>query len=181
MSVQAVARRYATALADVVISQGEEREVQDELKAWEQLMQSNTQLLEVFRNPTIPYEQKRKVLNTLIARTRVRQTTANFLQVLLQNQRLAELGEVNRRFAQILEERAGVVSAEVTTARPVSASLQEALRSKLADLTGKQVRLNFTTDEELIGGMVTRIGSTIYDGSVRSQLQQVKERMVGKT
>jgi F-type H+-transporting ATPase subunit delta len=179
--VQAVARRYATALADVVISQGEEREVQDELKAWEQLMQSNTQLLEVFRNPTIPYEQKRKVLNTLIARTRVRQTTANFLQVLLQNQRLAELGEVNRRFAQILEERAGVVSAEVTTARPVSASLQEALRSKLADLTGKQVRLNFTTDEELIGGMVTRIGSTIYDGSVRSQLQQVKERMVGKT
>ncbi|HEY0005297.1 MAG TPA: ATP synthase F1 subunit delta [Pyrinomonadaceae bacterium] len=179
--MQAVARRYATALADVVISQGEEREVQDELKAWEQLMQSNTQLLEVFRNPTIPYEQKRKVLNTLIARTRVRQTTANFLQVLLQNQRLAELGEVNRRFAQILEERAGVVSAEVTTARPVSASLQEALRSKLADLTGKQVRLNFTTDEELIGGMVTRIGSTIYDGSVRSQLQQVKERMVGKT
>ncbi len=175
-----VARRYATALADVVTKSGEAQEVQKELAAWSEMMQSNEQLLEVFRNPTIPYEQKRKVLNTLIARTRVRPTTANFLQVLLQNQRLAELGEVNKRFAQILDERSGVVSAQVTTARPVPQSSQEALRVKLTAMTGKSVRLSFTTDEELIGGIVTRIGSTIYDGSVRNQLQQVKERLVGK-
>jgi F-type H+-transporting ATPase subunit delta len=174
-----VARRYATALADVVTARGEAQEVQKELAAWAEMMQSNEQLLEVFRNPTIPYEQKRKVLNALIARTRVRPTTANFLQVLLQNHRLAELGEVNKRFAQILDERSGVVSAQVTTARPVPQSSQDDLRAKLAGLTGKSVRLSFTTDEELIGGIVTRIGSTIYDGSVRNQLQQVKERMIG--
>jgi F-type H+-transporting ATPase subunit delta len=178
--VQIVARRYATALADVVTAGGEAQEVQRELTAWSEMMQSNEQLLEVFRNPTIPYDQKRKVLSTLIARTRVRPTTANFLQVLLQNQRLAELGEVNKRFAQILDERSGVVSAQVMTARPVPQSSQEALRAKLAAMTGKNVRLSFTTDEELIGGIVTRIGSTIYDGSVRNQLQQVKERLVGK-
>lgn len=177
MSVQTVARRYATALADVVMARGEAREVRDELAAWEEMMRSNQSLLEVFRNPTIPYEQKRKVLTALIARTRVRPTTANFLQVLLQNQRLAELSEVNKRFAQVLDERSGVVSAQVTTARPVPESSQEELRAKLAQLTGKKVSLNFTTDEELIGGIVTRIGSTIYDGSVRNQLQQVKERM----
>lgn len=177
MSVQTVARRYATALADVVVARGEAQDVQVELAAWEAMMQSNEQLLEVFRNPTIPYDQKRKVLNALIARTRVRQTTANFLQVLLQNQRLADLNEVNLRFTQILDERAGVVSAEVTTARPVPQSSRENLQTKLTELTGKRVRLNFTTDEELIGGIVTRIGSTIYDGSVRNQLQQVKERM----
>jgi F-type H+-transporting ATPase subunit delta len=178
--VQMVARRYATALADVVTARGEAPEVQKELAAWSEMMQSNDQLLEVFRNPTIPYEQKRKVLNTLIARTRVRPTTANFLQVLLQNQRLAELGEVNKRFAQILDERSGVVSAEVTTARPVVQMSQDALRSKLAAMTGKSVRLSFKTDEELIGGIVARIGSTIYDGSVRNQLQRVKERLAGK-
>jgi F-type H+-transporting ATPase subunit delta len=178
--VQMVARRYATALADVVTARGEAPEVQKELAAWSEMMQSNDQLLEVFRNPTIPYEQKRKVLNTLIARTRVRPTTANFLQVLLQNQRLAELGEVNKRFAQILDERSGVVSAEVTTARPVAQMSQDALRSKLAAMTGKSVRLSFKTDEELIGGIVARIGSTIYDGSVRNQLQRVKERLAGK-
>jgi F-type H+-transporting ATPase subunit delta len=180
LSVQTVARRYATALADVVVARGEAQDVQRELAAWEEMMQSSEQLLEVFRNPTIPYDQKRKVLNALIARAHVRQTTANFLQVLLQNQRLADLSEVNLRFAQILDERAGVVSAEVTTARPVPQSSQEALRAKLTELTGKRVRLNFTTDEEIIGGITTRIGSTIYDGSVRNQLQQVKERMTGK-
>jgi len=175
-----VARRYATALADVVTARGEAQEVRGELRDWAEMMQSNEQLLEVFRNPTIPYEQKRKVLSTLIARARVRPTTANFLQVLLQNQRLADLNEVNNRFAQILDERSGVVSAEVTTARPVSQPAQDALRAKLAAMTGQNVRLSFTTDEDLIGGIVTRIGSTIYDGSVRNQLQQVRERMAGK-
>lgn len=175
-----VARRYATALADVVTARGEAQEVKEELAAWAQMMQSNEQLLEVFRNPTIPYEQKRKVLSALIAHARVRPTTANFLQVLLQNQRLAELSEVNKRFAQILDERSGVVSAEITTARPVAQSSQAALHDKLAAMTGKSVRLSFTTDEELIGGIVARIGSTIYDGSVRNQLQQVRERLAGK-
>ena len=179
MSVQTVARRYAAALADVVTAKGEAREVQEELSAWELMMRANPQLQEVFSNPTIPYEQKRKVLSTLIARSSVRQTTANFLQVLLQNHRLAELGEVNQRFAHVLDERAGVVSAQVTTARPVSEASQQALRAKLIELTGKDVRLSFATDEELIGGIVTRIGSTIYDGSVRSQLQQVKEKLTG--
>jgi F-type H+-transporting ATPase subunit delta len=180
LSVQTVARRYAVALADVVIVKGEARQVQEELSAWEMMMQANEPLLEVFRNPTVPYEQKRKVLTALSARARVRPTTANFLQVLLQNQRLGDLSEVNKRFAQVLDERSGVVSAEVTTARPVPESSQQALRAKLSAMTGKDVRLSFKTDEELIGGMVTRIGSTIYDGSVRSQLQLAKEKLAGK-
>jgi F-type H+-transporting ATPase subunit delta len=180
LSVQTVARRYAAALADVASARGEAREVQEEMSAWEMMMQTNAQLMEVFSNPTVPYEQKQKVLDKLIARTRVRPLTANFLQVLLRNQRLTELGEINKRFAQVLDERAGVVSAQVTTARPVPEASREALRAKLMTMTGKDVRLSFATDEELIGGIVTRIGSTIYDGSVRSQLQQVKERMTGK-
>jgi F-type H+-transporting ATPase subunit delta len=175
-----VARRYATALADVVTARGEERQVQEELAAWELMMHSNSQLLEVFSNPTVPYEQKQRVLGALIARASLRPTTANFLQVLLQNHRLTDLREVNKRFAQVLDERSGVVSAQVTTARPVAADSQEALRKKLRELTGKDVSLSFTTDEEIIGGLVTRIGSTIYDGSVRNQLQQVKQRMIGK-
>src|SRR5437868_7274726 len=129
------------------------------------MMDANPMLMDVFSNPTIPYEQKRNVLTSLIERARMRQTAANFLQVLLRNQRLTELSEVNRRFAQVLDERSGVVSAEVTTARAVPEAQQEALRARLAAMTGKQMRLSFTTDEELIGGIVTRIGSTIYDDS----------------
>ena len=78
MSVQMIARRYASALADVVIERGETREVQEELNTWERLIQSNTNLQEVFRNPTIALDQKRAVLNKLIERAKPRQTTVNF-------------------------------------------------------------------------------------------------------
>ena len=179
MSSRAVARRYAVALADVVLSRGEAQEVREELASWDELVRSNAQLLEVFRHPTIPYERKRGVLEELISRTRPRPTTANFLKVLLQNRRLADLSEVNAQFAQELDRRSNVVTAQVTTARPLPPDAQEALRAKLGSLTGSTVRLQFEVDEGLIGGVVTRIGSTLYDGSVRGQLEQMKQRMVG--
>ena len=179
MSLQTVARRYAVALADVVTARGEAQEVREELSGWEEMLRTNPQLLEVLRHPTIPQDQKRRVLDALIARARVRPTTANFLQVLLQNHRLADLGEIYRQFMQELDRRAGVVEAQVTTARPVTPQAQEALRARLGQLTGSSVRLQFAVDEELIGGAVTRIGSTVYDGSVRNQLEQIKQRMAG--
>lgn len=178
--MQTIARRYAAALADVVTARGEAREVQEELSAWESMTRDNPDLLEVFRNPTIPYEQKRNVLGTLIARTRVRPTTTNFLQVLLRNQRLPDLQEINRRLARELDERSGVVVAQVTTANPVPPTLQENLRARLSELTGQRVRLQFGVDEGLIGGVVARIGSTVYDGSVRTQLQQMRQSLAGE-
>ena len=181
MSISAtIARRYAVALADVVASRGEAREVQEELTGWERMARENTLLMEVFRNPTIPYEQKKKVVHMLIERTRVRPTTANYLLVLLQNHRLADLSEINQAFTRELDRRSNIVSAQVTTARPVPPQAQESLRARLGELTGSNVRLQFAVDEEIIGGVVTRIGSTIYDGSVRGQLQQIKQKMIGE-
>jgi F-type H+-transporting ATPase subunit delta len=174
-----VARRYAAALADVIFAKGEEAEVREELAAWELMILSNAALLEAFTNPTVPYEQKGRVLNELIARTKVRPTTANFLRVLLKNQRLSELSQVNAKLVQILDERAGIVSAEVVSARPIAGSIRMALERKLEEITGKKVRLSFGTDELLLGGIVTRIGSTIYDGSVRNQLRRLSEELAG--
>ncbi len=179
MSVQTMARRYASALADVVLERGEAAEVQAELVQWEEMIQSTPNLLEVLRNPTIALEQKRTVLNKLIERAKPRPTTGNFLKVLLQNHRLTDLGEINRKFAETLDERAGMVLATVTTARAVAESSQDQLHTKLTGLTGKKVRVNFATDPDLVGGVVTRIGSTVYDGSVRNQLQMIKEKMAG--
>ena len=179
MSVQTVARRYASALADVVLERGEAREVQEELLAWEKMFQASPMLQEVFRNPTIALDKKRGVLNKLLERAKPRPTTANFLKVLLQNQRITDLGEINKKFAELLDVRAGMVAAIVTTARSVPENAQQQLHAKLLSLTGKKVRINFKTDPELIGGLVTRIGSTVYDGSVRNHLQLIKEKMAG--
>ena len=179
MSVETIARRYAIALADVVIKRGEAQAVQAELLQWGNMIASNALLREAFSNPTIPYEQKRSLLLDLISKTRVLPTTASFLQVLLRNQRLSEIGEVNKRFARILDQRAGVVAAEVMTARPLVPKSVAALQQKLAGVTGKKVRLTFATDQDLIGGMVVRVGSTVYDGSVRNQLDQVERKLAG--
>jgi F-type H+-transporting ATPase subunit delta len=180
VSSQTVARRYASALADVIIERNEESAVREELTAWERMILSNPPLLEAFTNPTVPYEQKAKVLNELIIRTKVRPTTANFLRILLKNQRLSEIAHVNAKLAQVLDERAGVVSAQVTSARPVADSIKTALEEKLRLITGKRIRLSFQTDKTLLGGIVTRIGSTIYDGSVRAQLQRLGEELAGQ-
>ncbi|HEY0727173.1 MAG TPA: ATP synthase F1 subunit delta [Pyrinomonadaceae bacterium] len=179
MSIQTVARRYASALADVIIERREEREVQKEIEVWASMIDSNPQLKEVFANPTVAYDQKRTVLEELISRTRVRETTASFLRVLLRNQRLAQLPEVSARLGQVLDERAGVVAAEITTARPIPEELKKSLHDTLASATGRTVRLTFATDEAIIGGLVARIGSTVFDGSVENNLERLAEGLVG--
>jgi len=173
LSLQTIARRYATALAEVAAERKEETIVQSEIDSWASLIEDNSLLRDVFSNPTIPYDQKQSVLEELIRRTRVNDTTGSFLRVLLKNQRLAQLKYVAERFGQVLDDRRGVVAAKVTTARPLSEDLKAQLMKTMSSVAGRNVRLSFTTDEAIIGGVVTQIGSTIYDGSVQGQLERL--------
>ena len=179
MSVETVARRYAAALADVVTKNGETDSVQAELKTWEQLISANNDLQTAFHNPAISQINKEKVLESLIGKTKPAKTTANFLRVLLRNNRLTEIGEINEKFASVLEERSGAVSAQITSARSLSEAEKSEMKFNLSKLTGRTVSLNFETDETLIGGVVTRIGSTVYDGSVKTRLEELKQQMIG--
>jgi len=120
------------------------------------------------------------VLETLLSRTRVRETTGSFLRVLLKNQRLSQLRVIVERFGHVLDERAGVVAADVTTARALPEDLRKTLHDALTAATGRTVRLSFTTDESIIGGVIARIGSTIFDGSVESHLNRLAEGLAGR-
>jgi F-type H+-transporting ATPase subunit delta len=173
LSLQTIARRYASALAEVAIERREANEVKEEIDSWALLIEENAQLREVFSNPTIQYDQKQKVLEELISRTRVRETTGSFLRVLLRNQRLAQLKYVAERLGHVLDQHNGVVAANVTTARAIPDDLQNALRDALSAAAGSKVKLSFITDEKIIGGVVTQIGSTIFDGSVQGQLERL--------
>jgi F-type H+-transporting ATPase subunit delta len=178
LSLQTIARRYASALADIAVERREEALVQQEIGMWAGLIEDNPQLQEVFGNPTIPYDQKRKVLEELITRSRVGETSASFLRVLLRNQRIGQLKQVHERLGLILDERAGVVGARVVTARPVPEDIKTQLRETLSATVGRQVRLSFHTDESIIGGVVAQIGSTIFDGSVQGQLERLANDLV---
>jgi len=179
MSVETVARRYASALADVVSENGNAPAIQNELKMWETMMVSNADLLGVFSNPSIAHKNKEKVLENLIERSQPSQTAANFLRVLLRNNRLTEIKQINERFASVLEERSGTISANVTSARSLSEAEKSELQANLEKLTGKRISANFETNENIIGGVITRIGSTVYDGSVKTKLEELKEQMIG--
>ena len=179
MSVETVARRYAAALADVVEKNGETTTVREELKTWEQLIAGNADLQSAFGNPSIPHLEKEAVLNGLIARTNPSRTTANFLRVVLKNGRLVDLAAINERFDVVLQERSGVVAAQVTSARDLSQEEKAALKSNIERLTGRQVDLSFEINDAIIGGVVTRVGSTVYDGSVKTQLENLRQELIG--
>lgn len=178
MSIETIARRYGSALADVVLKTGEAETVKSELTAWTGMIDSNSDLNEALSNPSIAHSQKEKVLESLIEKTRPSKTTANFLRLLLRNGRLTEISAINDRFAAELQERSGVVSADVISARELPAGERSELRAHLEKLTGKKVDLNFGINDEIIGGVVTRIGSTVYDGSVKTKLENLKEQLV---
>lgn len=176
MSVETVARRYATALADVLGSNY--AEVSAELKSWEEMMGANPDLIAALKNPAIAHASKEKVLESLIEKSKPSATTANFLRVLLQNGRLVNLSEINQTLGKVIEERSGVVAANITSARELSDAEKKELQSGIEKMTGKSVSLNFGINKELIGGVVTTIGSTVYDGSVKTQLENLKQELV---
>jgi len=179
MSVETVARRYAGALADVVIKSGEADLVKSELSVWGEMLSTNRDLHNAFYNPSINHANKEKVLESLLEKSKPSTTVANFLRVLLKNSRLTELNDISERFSSVLEERSGVVSASVTSSRELGEDEKMELKNNLAKMmNGKQVRLNFEIDKSVIGGIITRVGSTVYDGSVKNQLELLKEQMI---
>lgn len=178
MNTETIARRYSTALADAVLAAGDTATVKAELADWAKLFSESTDLQTVFGNPSIAHESKVRVLDSLIAKVKPSKTTANFLKVLLQNGRLAEIGEINDRFDSVLDERSGIVSAEIISARELPGSERGEFERNLEKLTGKKVSINYSVDQNLIGGVVTRIGSTVYDGSVKTKLENLKEQLV---
>ena len=178
MSRETIARRYSAALADVVLETGETETVKAELSDLTELFRSSTDLQTVFTNPAITHVNKERVLDDLIAKLKPLKTTANFLRVLLQNGRLTEIGEIDDRFDAVLQERSGVVSAEITSARELPANERTEFQTNLERLTGKKVNINYAVNKDIIGGVVTRIGSTVYDGSVKTKLENLREQLI---
>jgi F-type H+-transporting ATPase subunit delta len=178
MSVETVARRYGAALADVVMKSGETDIVRTELKTWEAMLNANAELNAVFANPAVAHRDKESILEKLIAKAQPGRTTANFLRVLLRNGRLGELSEIIKRLEAELEERSGNVVAKVTSARELTDSERAELVASLAKITGKNIKPAYFVDKGIIGGVVTQVGSTVYDGSVKTQLENLREELV---
>jgi F-type H+-transporting ATPase subunit delta len=177
----AAANRYARALFDVVLKEGNDaavEKVQGELQQFANLF-ANDQLVQVLGNPAIPVSKKKALATALVARAgQISAPLAKLIVILAEKDRLTLLPAMARAYAERVMDHLKIIRGEVTTATPLSPDKLRVLEQGLARATGRKVVLEGRVDPSIIGGVVTRLGSTVYDGSVTTQLQKMKQALI---
>jgi len=171
--------RYARAFADVVTSAkldtaALELQWNDFLSTWDESLE----LRNLFATPAVPAAQKVEILDKLNAQLGLQKELRNLLAVLINNDRIGQVHEVAAAYRTELQERLGIRQAEIVTARALGEAEQNALVAGVGQLAGSRIEASFTLDASILGGAVVRIGSTVYDGSVRGRLERLKEELV---
>ena len=175
-----VTNTYARAFADVVMSMRLDPAVAlAEAQQLAAFARDNKGLREVWDAPAISAEKKRAVLDSIVKRAGISRPVRNFVAVLIDHRRTRFIGEIVIQFAQELNQRLGFAEAEVTTARELSDDERTTLEADLAKVTSKRIRANYTKDATILGGAIARVGSTVYDGSVKGQLERIRQQLMG--
>jgi len=180
MTLSAVAARYANALTDVVTAASSPLSAEDavaQLRSFEATLRSSPALRNALTTPAVPIGRKRAVIGRIGWVLELAQITRNFLYVLVDHGRIASLSEIIHSFELAVEQRLGFARAEIRSATSLTEDQQAELRIRLEQTSGKRLRARYTVDRALIGGVVARIGSTVYNGSVRGRLDTLEHRM----
>jgi F-type H+-transporting ATPase subunit delta len=175
--MRTIAQHYADALADVAISQKSAETVSQELRDFLALLRESPQLGILLGSPAVSRANKHGVAQALVERMKASRTLRNFLFVVIDQRRMALLPEIQQAFEAQLDELQGVARASVVSARDLKEGEKKQLQAALERLSGRRVEAHYDRDPALIGGAVVRVGSTIYDGSVRSQLERLRVRL----
>lgn len=173
----AVSSRYAAALTDVALEQKSADRVKRDLDAFAEAYGSSAELRNSLETPAIGREEKLHVVRKIAERMDLAPAVRNFLCVLVDNRRTEMLREIQEMFHVELNARLGIAEAVVTSSRELSAAERKQLTAALEERTGKKIEARFHEDESLVGGAVVRVGSTVYDGSVREQLSRLREQL----
>jgi F-type H+-transporting ATPase subunit delta len=178
--LKALAERYAGALVDVALENKQADQVRQELAEFAALVRESPDLHSFLSNPSIARAAKHSAIEQLVTRMGASRTLRNYLFVIVDQRRAGMLVEIEQAFSRILDARQGITQAAVTSATELNATERAEMAAALTKLTGQKVQAHYTTDVALIAGAVVRIGSTIYDGSVRTQLERMRARMVSE-
>jgi F-type H+-transporting ATPase subunit delta len=179
MTHKTAATRYARALLDVAVKEkGDLPRIEQELAAFADLFNQHPALERVLLNPVIPVQRKQATVAELVALLKTSPMVAKLLTLLAERDRLVLMPDLLAAYRERLLEYQNVVRAEVTTAVPLAADRTTAIERGLAELTGRTVTLATKVNPSIIGGVIARIGSTVYDGSITTQLEKMKQRLV---
>jgi F-type H+-transporting ATPase subunit delta len=171
-----VASTYARAFADVVLSARLDANAAiGGLRRISTLLTESAALRRVWENPAVPADQKRRLLDAIVRQEGIERHVRNLIAVLIDHRRIQFLERITQQLEKELDARFGFAEAQITSARELGDAEKRALESQIEKATGKKVRAQFGLDASLLGGAVVRVGSTIYDGSVKGQLEKIRE------
>jgi F-type H+-transporting ATPase subunit delta len=176
--LKALAERYAAALVDVALENKQAEQIKQDLASFAGLLRESAELNSLLSNPAIPRGSKHTVIEQLVARMGASRTLRNYLFVIVDQRRAALLPEIEQAFSRLLDARMGVMQATVVSAADLTGAECAELDRTLSQLTGRKVQSQLKRDPDLIGGVVVKIGSTIYDGSVQAQLERLRARLI---
>ena len=171
--------RYAQAFLEVVTAEKlDTTAIEGQLKDFLATFNGSGELREFFVNPAVPALQKVEFLDILNKQLGLRKELRNLLAVMINNDRIGDVNEVAAAYRKLLQEQLGIRQAEIVTARELDEKDRGALVAEVGKLAGAQIEASFKLDPSILGGTVVRIGSTVYDGSVRGRLDRLKEALV---
>jgi F-type H+-transporting ATPase subunit delta len=174
------ATRYAKALLDVTTSDADAAKVEQDLGTFVELLRSHGELRQVLLSPSVPASAKRNVASAVAERIGMAPTGVRLLQLLADRDRLGMTGELLAVFRERLLDRRKIVRAELRSAIALSPEAVKTIEARLGAVTGKNVAVEALVDPSLIGGVVAKVGSTVYDGTVKSQLEKLRKQLVGQ-
>jgi F-type H+-transporting ATPase subunit delta len=174
----AIASRFARALADILTDPAAASDAVAKLRAFDELQQETPGLKNILISPAVSARKKKAAVARFGDQLGFSATLKNFVFVLIDHRRTAMLGEILASLESQLDDRRGIVRARVSSAQPLDEAQRRELEAALGRATGKQVFGQYAVDDALIGGLVARVGSRVYDGSVRGQLQAMRVRLV---
>jgi F-type H+-transporting ATPase subunit delta len=176
---EAVARRYAAAMADVAVEKNGAAQVRRDFGAFIETFYENADLRHFLESPAVTPDMKRKVVGEVAAKMGLDGDVRNFVYLIVGHGRTELLRVIDRLLVEELNARMGIASAEVVSARKLSDAERKELTATLERRVGKKIEAHFREDQELLGGAVVQVGSTVYDGSVREKLQRMREQLEG--
>jgi len=182
MSLRTSANRYAKALFDVALQEKADlAQIDRDLQAVVAMMQASPDLAEASNRSAVPEQARRSLIEAVARAMTLTVPVTKLLVLLAQSRKLNLLPDLAIAYRERLLAHQNIVRAEVTSAAPLSPEKTKALEESLAKVTGKKVELSMTVDPDLLGGVVARIGSTVYDGSVRTQLQRMRQELIAES
>jgi F-type H+-transporting ATPase subunit delta len=177
--MSATSQRYARAFAQAAHAANlDPANASQQLNDFASTLSGSSELLEVLSDPALPHPQKLHVIDALAQRIGMAKPVRNFVAVIVDHQRLHALPEILTDLRPLFDAETGLTEAEVTSAHPLSEEDRRALEDKIGQMTSTRVSATYNEDRSLLGGAVVRIGATVYDGSVKAQLERLKQRLI---